>query len=296
MNEITPLSQAQKALAMASTPQESKQVEAMSKAAISWAKEMNDFGLLIEAFRVYLLSRRKTTELIEPQIGKGGNYSKLGNIEMTQLSDFSLTKQQMYLRRKELSVDINKISEYLDRCKRLKEEPTIKGMLLFWMGILSSDDEEWWTPKEYMDAVHAVMGGIDLDPASNAKANGVVMAKNYYTKDDDGLKQQWGGRVFLNPPYGKAGPPFINKLIVELGNTVTEAIVLVNSRATDAEWFQPMFDGIICFTDHRIDFDSPEEKQTSSTHGSCFIYFGPNKAKFAKVFSGFGNVMRRYDA
>ena len=97
----------------------------------------------------------------------------------------------------------------------------------------------------------------------------------------------------MNPPYGRAGPQFIEKLYHELGSTVEEAIVLVNSRATDAAWFQPMFEGTICFTDHRIDFNSPEEKQTSSTHGSCFVYFGPNKDKFAKIFSKFGNVVKR---
>ena len=161
--------------------------------------------------------------------------------------------------------------------------------------MLQSMSNEWYTPVEYIEAVYEVMGGIDLDPASNYQANETVKASEFYAEEDDGLFQPWGGRVFLNPPYGKSGPAFVRKLVDELDNTVTEAIVLVNSRATDAEWFQAMFDGIICFTDHRIDFDSPEEKRTSSTHGSCFIYFGPNRAKFAKVFSRFGNVVRRYD-
>ena len=160
--------------------------------------------------------------------------------------------------------------------------------------MLQSMSNEWYTPQEYIDAVYEVMGGIDLDPASSYRANETVKASEFYAEEDDGLFQSWGGRVFLNPPYGKSGPAFIRKLVDELDNTVTEAIVLVNSRATDAEWFQDMFDGIICFTDHRIDFDSPEEKNTSSTHGSCFIYFGPNRAKFADVFGRFGNVVKRY--
>jgi len=160
--------------------------------------------------------------------------------------------------------------------------------------MLQSMSNEWYTPIEYIDAVHEVMGGIDLDPASCYKANNTIKASEFYNEDDDGLFQPWGGRVFLNPPYGKSGPAFVRKLMNELANTVTEAIVLLNANATETNWFAPCFDGVLCFTDHRIEFDSPEEKHSSSTHGSVFIYFGPNKAKFADVFSKFGNVTRRW--
>jgi hypothetical protein len=68
----------------------------------------------------------------------------------------------------------------------------------------SSESNEWFTPARYLEAVHEVMGGVDLDPASNPQANIVVRATKYFTKDDDGLKQDWLGRVFMNPPYGKA--------------------------------------------------------------------------------------------
>jgi len=169
-----------------------------------------------------------------------------------------------------------------------------RKLLPDYRGILSSERSDWWTPEQYVGAIHEVMDGIDLDPASCPDANKIVRAKKFYTKEDDGLLQNWHGRVFLNPPYGRAGPDFIEKLYNEYGSTISEAIVLVNSRATDADWFQPMFEGVICFTDHRIDFDSPHEKQTSSTHGSCFIYFGPNEEKFAEIFSRFGNVVKRW--
>jgi ParB family chromosome partitioning protein len=153
---------------------------------------------------------------------------------------------------------------------------------------------DWWTPKQYIAAVVEVMGGIDLDPATCLAANKTVGAKKFYTEDSDGLSQEWRGRVFLNPPYGKLGSAFAAKLYESLGSGVDEAIMLVNSRATDADWFQPCFNGVICFTDHRIDFDSPYEKPTSSTHGSCFVYFGPNEIKFADVFARFGNVVKRF--
>ena len=160
--------------------------------------------------------------------------------------------------------------------------------------MLQSMSNEWWTPLQYIEAVREVMGEIDLDPATCVEANKTVGARKFYTEDSDGLSQRWAGRVFLNPPYGSLGSAFASKLYESIGSGVTEAIMLVNSRATDADWFQPCFDGTVCFTDHRIDFDAPDEKTTSSTHGSCFVYFGPNKERFAHVFSKFGNIVRRW--
>jgi len=188
--------------------------------------------------------------------------------------------------------------KYPDRQKYIEEyaKPKAKKTLESYLktqAVLQSGTPEWWTPKKYIDAIHKVMGGIDLDPASCEEANKTVMAKQFYSPEDDGLSKEWGGRVFLNPPYGEEGPPFIEKLYNSLG-PVTEAIILINSRSTDAEWFQPLFHGVICFTDHRIDFNSPNKKETSSTHGSCFVYFGLNKKKFAEVFKGFGNIVKNW--
>jgi hypothetical protein len=50
---------------------------------------------------------------------------------------------------------------------------------------------EWYTPSRYVDAGRRVLGAIDLDPASCARANETVKASIYWTKADDGLKQPW---------------------------------------------------------------------------------------------------------
>lgn len=56
------------------------------------------------------------------------------------------------------------------------------------------------TPGPIVRASRDVLGSIDLDPASNAEANETVQATTIYTSEDDGLKQEWRGNVFLNPP------------------------------------------------------------------------------------------------
>ena len=60
-----------------------------------------------------------------------------------------------------------------------------------------SGDVEWYTPPEILDVARAVLGGFDLDPFSCAVANERVQAARFFTKEDDALKQEWFGRVWM---------------------------------------------------------------------------------------------------
>jgi len=161
--------------------------------------------------------------------------------------------------------------------------------------ISQSTSNEWYTPPEYVEAARAVMGAIDLDPASNHTAQAWIKASRYYTPDDDGLACEWCGRVWLNPPWGQLTGQFVSKLADELvRGHVEQAIVLVNAHATDTQWFSPLWDGLLCFTDHRINYLSSDEVGSSgSTHGSVFVYFGENHESFGKAFGRWGVLVRR---
>ncbi len=160
-----------------------------------------------------------------------------------------------------------------------------------------SDQNDWRTPRKFLDAAREVMGAIDLDPATSAEANETVQASTFYTEADNGLQKPWKGRVWLNPPYGGEARLFVERLIreYEVGN-VTAACALVNSHPTETKWFQPLFDYAVCFVQGRIDFGGPSRPvSTTSTHGSAIAYFGKDIAAFAKRFSEFGAVVRRVD-
>ena len=163
--------------------------------------------------------------------------------------------------------------------------------------ISQSRSNEWYTPSEYVDAARAVMGEIDTDPASNSVAQEWIGAGTYYTADDDGLAHEWGGRCWLNPPWGRLTPDFIGKLIDERqAGRVKEAVVLVNAHATDTNWFDPLWDGLLCFTNHRINYASATDNgggSGGSTHGSVFVYFGGNRAGFIREFSRWGAIVER---
>lgn len=159
----------------------------------------------------------------------------------------------------------------------------------------SSASNEWYTPSEYVGAAREVMGAIDLDPASNPLANETVQAARYYTEEDDGLAVTWGGRVWLNPPYGttdgesNAGV-WARKLITDYQNGhVSEAVLLVNAN-TERKWFAQLWDFPICFTNHRIQFYTPDGVGAQPVDGNALVYLGPNPERFVSVFSRFGDV------
>jgi phage N-6-adenine-methyltransferase len=161
--------------------------------------------------------------------------------------------------------------------------------------LAQSDQNDWRTPRKYLDAAREVMGGIDLDPASSAEANETVKATVFYTENDNGLGQSWKGKVWLNPPYGGEARLFIERLIREyqVGN-ITAACALVNSAGTETKWYQELFNYTICFVRGRIDFGGPSRKVSStSTHGSAIVYLGPDIDKFIARFSAFGAVVRK---
>jgi hypothetical protein len=162
----------------------------------------------------------------------------------------------------------------------------------------TSDSNEWYTPGQYVEAARTLMGSIDIDPASNALANETIQATTYYDIETNGLDKDWAGRVWLNPPYGREGGDsnqeiWSHRLIEQFQSGITtEAVLLVNAN-TEAKWFQPLYDYLICFTNHRIRFYNTEGSSSQPTQGNALIYFGPQKARFTELFKQFGPIVRR---
>jgi phage N-6-adenine-methyltransferase len=155
-------------------------------------------------------------------------------------------------------------------------------------------NNEWFTPDEHIALARAVLGTIDLDPASHATAQERIHAAEFFSQEQNGLAQEWRGRVWLNPPYSQPEiEQFVDKLISEItARRVTEAIMLTNN-STDTSWFQKAARSAssICFTRGRVRFVSPESGvRGMPAQGQAFFYFGPNKELFGSVFSAKGLV------
>lgn len=155
-------------------------------------------------------------------------------------------------------------------------------------------ENEWYTPEQYIEAARALLGEIDVDPASSELAQKTVKAGRFFTIDDNGLEQEWNGRVWLNPPYAQpAIHQFMQKAVDEFqSGRMVEGIALTHNY-TDTRWFQvaAKVAEAICFTRGRIGFLSPDGKKAAPTQGQAFFYFGDRPEDFADSFCKFGFVL-----
>ena len=99
---------------------------------------------------------------------------------------------------------------------------------------LSSKSNDWATPQATFNELDYEFN-FTLDPCAsheNAKC------RKYYTKKDDGLKQDWSGEVvFMNPPYSREMPKWIEKAYKE---SLKGALVvaLIPSRTDTRYWHE----------------------------------------------------------
>ena len=127
--------------------------------------------------------------------------------------------------------------------------------------------QEYYTPKWLFDRLHARFK-FTLDPASCAAADKGIP---YFTKEDDGLAQDWtGNAVFCNPPFDLASA-FIKKASL---SKLLPSVWLVPTRAETQywhEWVWPYCSDIL-FLRGRLKFvDKHGVPYKHAPFGACLI-------------------------
>jgi phage N-6-adenine-methyltransferase len=98
----------------------------------------------------------------------------------------------------------------------------------------SSRSVEWPTHPETFARLVAQYGPFTLDPCAtpeNAKC------PTYFTREQDGLRQPWTGRVFMNPPYGRTLGAWVRKALGSVRSGDAELVVCLVPARVDTAWW-----------------------------------------------------------
>jgi hypothetical protein len=125
-----------------------------------------------------------------------------------------------------------------------------------------------------------MLGEFDLDPCSPVNPP-FTHAKVNYTVKDNGLKKDWFGRIYMNPPYGKGMESWLEKL-KNHGN----GIALIFARTETKTFFNHIWDDAdaLLFVKGRIKFFNLEGKQVGTPGSpSVFIAYGKENVEALRV-------------
>ena len=94
----------------------------------------------------------------------------------------------------------------------------------------SSKTTEWQTPRAFFQAIDTEFE-LNTDVCAT---NQNKMCKKFFSKKEDGLKQDWfGRRCWLNPPYGRE----IGKWVEKAATGGADIVVALLPARTDTKWF-----------------------------------------------------------
>ena len=304
------------AIAICESVDEVKDVRDKALALEAYAKQAKNFDAERKCATVRVRAERKCGELLaglEKNSGKRNDLTCFPEGKEV-VSEYKAARESINLSDKQ-AASFQKLAAieedvFEERIQAVLEEdsnkPTASKIINNTRGTTGTGDNEWYTPKKYIDTARKVMGEITLDPASSELANQMVDADEFITQEMDGLETDWASythdgevyptKVWMNPPYAQ---PYIEQFMVKLSDecfcgNVSEAIALTHNY-TDTKWFQYAQErcSAICFTRGRIAFESPTGEKAAPTQGQAFFYFGPNVDRFFREFSQYGFVVQR---
>lgn len=151
--------------------------------------------------------------------------------------------------------------------------------------MFSSKSIEWSTPQDFFEQLK-MRYDFNLDPCATADT---AKCSKYYTKEDDGLNQDWGGHtVFMNPPYGREIKHWIKKAYDESKKEGTTVVCLIPSRTDTKYWHKYCMEAHeIYFVKGRLKFGDADN---SAPFPSAVVVF---KSTQTAVFNA-GNYPKMY--
>lgn len=135
-------------------------------------------------------------------------------------------------------------------------------------GLAENRTDVWATPQDFFNKLNSVFN-FTLDVCANHEN---AKCERYFTEEQDGLKQEWSGVCWMNPPYGREIIDWVKKAAEAASNGHT-VVALVPVR-TDARWFQDYCLGREThFIRGRLKFGN---STSNAPFGCCVVVFRPS--------------------
>ena len=121
--------------------------------------------------------------------------------------------------------------------------------------LFSSATDDWATPMHLFRQLDYEFG-FDVDvcaSADNAKC------RRFYSKEDDGLAQDWRGVCWMNPPYGDTIGRWMQKAYESSQQGGATVVCLVPARTDTAWWHDWAMKGEVRFLRGRLKFGGAKD-------------------------------------
>lgn len=132
----------------------------------------------------------------------------------------------------------------------------------------SSATDEWATPQDLFDSLNAEFG-FTLDVCADDWNH---KTEKYFTKEQDGLAQEWTGVCWMNPPYGREIGKWMAKAVDSFSSGAT-IVCLVPARTDTAWWHDYAVQGEIRFLRGRVKFVSRDGVKNGAPFPSAVVIF-----------------------
>ena len=132
-----------------------------------------------------------------------------------------------------------------------------------------SKTDLWETPQELWNQLDAEFH-FEIDVCATKENSKCSI---YFDPDKDGLKQDWTGVCWMNPPYGRQIGRWIEKAFIESQRHGALVVCLLPVRTDTAWWHDYVSKGEIRFIRGRLKFGGGK---TSAPFPSAVVIFRPS--------------------
>ena len=133
--------------------------------------------------------------------------------------------------------------------------------------MFSSKTDLWSTPDDFYKKLDRIFH-FEVDVCATAEN---AKCKNFYSIENDGLKKNWVGSVWMNPPYGRGIYEWVKKAY-ESGKAGATVVCLLPARVDTAWWHEYCQRGEIYFVRGRLKFG---QQDNSAPFPSAVVVFRP---------------------